>query len=191
MIQLHQLKQGDPEWHKLREGLYTGSNAHKLLKFGAIDYSLTEASNFRGNFHTRRGHVLEDEAIELYEQIKKTKGFRFPDGEKVGFVTNSKFPTCGYSPDDLYPDRTIEVKAFEEAKHMQMFNGEIPLTVLAQCYFGMLICDKKICDLLIYNPALDPKKYTVKEMFKIITIKQKPLIKANFIRRLKPKEVAV
>jgi hypothetical protein len=173
MIKVHEVEQGTDEWLELRSGKYTGSNAHKLLKFGAKEYSLTETGKFRGNYWTKRGHLLEAEAIDLYEQIKKVSV------ERCGFVTNDLFPDCGYSPDGLTEDRTIEVKSFDEKKHLEMFNGNIPFEVLAQCHFGMLICDKKLCDLIIYNPNLDPKR-----AFKIITIKSKRQIKNNFKRIL-------
>lgn len=172
MIKIHQVKQGSPAWQTLREGKYTGSNADKLLKFGTIDYSRTEDSEWQGNFHTRRGHILEQEAIELYEQIKVIKV------DRPGFVTNDKFPECGYSPDGLTEDRTIEVKAFEAEKHREAADTP-PLKIKAQCHFGMVICDKKLCDLLLYNPDLPADEALI-----ILTIRQNPLVKANFMRIL-------
>ncbi len=191
MITIHNLEQGSPEWLELRKDLYTGSGADKLLSFsghvkivdGVVSaYALSEITGFGGNFHTRRGHILEDEAIELYQQIKKCEVMTSPE---AGFVTNSKFPTCGYSPDGLRIDRTIECKAFNPEKHMKMFNGEIPLKVLAQCHFGMLICGKRICDLIIYNPDLEAA-----QAFKVITIRWNPAIAKNFKRKLLPQKVA-
>lgn len=179
MIVHHDVEQGTDKWHALRDPLYTGSNADKLLKNGAGSYALAKGSGFKGNFFTRRGHTLEDEAIELYQQIKREVGIRLEDGRRVGFVTNTKYPTCGYSPDDIYPDRTIECKAFNEAGHMAMFNGLVPLKVLAQCHFGMLVCGVRICHLIIYNPDLEAKY-----AFKIIVIKWNPAIAANFRRKL-------
>lgn len=168
MIRIHQVDQGSEEWHQLRAGKYTGSNADKLLKFGAIDYSLTETGKFRGNFWTKRGHILEAEAIEIYEQIRKTSV------DRVGFVTNSKWPSAGYSPDGLGVDRTIEVKCFDEAMHMKLFNGNVPFKIQAQIHYGMFLCEKDLSDLIIYNPNLDPK-----QAFKIIPYKSKRAIKAN------------
>lgn len=182
MIQIHDLEQGTDAWHDLRSGKYTGSNADKLLAHAtqvkivdgvATKYALTEITGFGGNFYTRRGHILEDEALELYQAICGAKIAR------PGFVTNSAFPSCGYSPDGLCDDRTIECKAFNEAKHMKMLAGDIPLKVLAQCHFGMLICGKKLCDLLIYNPDLDAEV-----AFKIIPIKFNRDIANNFKRIL-------
>lgn len=177
MIKVHEVTQGSSEWHQLRAGKYTGSSADKLLKFGTIEYSRTTPADFKGNFYTKRGHILEGEAIKLYQRIKDVT-VQLP-----GFVTNSKYPTCGYSPDGLLPDRTIEVKAFEVSRHRAMLGGDIPFKVLAQCYFGMFICDRKLCDLIIYNPELE-----VAEAFKVITVRSKPAVTSN-LKLILDKEV--
>lgn len=209
MIELHDIEQGTEEWLELRKDLYTGSGADKLLRHSSkikiVDgvvsaYALSEITGFSGNFHTKRGHVLEDEAIEIYQHIRGSVGIRMPSGRKVGFVTNSKFPNCGYSPDDLYPDRTVEVKAFSKEKHLQLIGGDIPLKVLAQCYFGQLICGKKLTDLVPYNPHFVRKTlvdaegneypnpdYDPAKAFKIIPIRWKPKVAANFKRKLSGK----
>ena len=179
-IKIHSVDQGSDLWHKLRDGKYTGSNAHKLLKFGAVDYSLTERSNFKGNFYTKRGHTLEEQAVELYKTITKS------DVKRPGFVTNTIYPTAGYSPDALSGnDVVVEVKCFNKEKHKKMFSGEIPLTVLAQVHFGLLICGRKLAHLVIYNPDFAKEVPARPELaFKIIPIKRDPLIIANFKRIL-------
>lgn len=158
MITIHRIKQGTPEWDQIREGLYTGTSAEKLLSAararkiinGKITpYALNELSTFGGNYHTKRGHILEDEALELYELIYKVTV------DRPGFITNSKYPMCGYSPDGIEGDYLLEVKCFMKDKHMAMFNGDIPLKVLAQIHFGMLISGKKKARLIIYNPELE------------------------------------
>jgi hypothetical protein len=179
MIKIHECEQGSEQWHELRTGKFTGTAAAKLLKHGAIDYSLTERSNFRGNWYTKRGHELEPEALELYELITKTMVGR------PGFVTNNLYPDCGYSPDGLVEGKVIEVKCFMEDKHKQLYNGDIPFEVLAQIHFGMMICERKAADLIIYNPELEPKL-----AFKIIPIKASRGIVSNFKRILKPQGVA-
>ena len=205
MITIHRVEQGSEKWKKLRADLYTGTAAEKLLQYSgsvkivngvASAYALTEITGFGGNFFTKRGNLLEIQAIKLYQKITKSEVMTSPE---AGFVTNSKFPNCGYSPDGLRPDRTVECKAFNKEKHMKMFNGEITLKVLAQCYFGMLICGKKICDLVIYNPdfakqtlddgSVNPD-YNPKYAIKIITIRHKPSIAANFKRILLHQRVA-
>lgn len=202
MITIHNLEQGSEEWQQIRKDLYTGTGAEKLLSFsghvkivnGVVSaYALTEITGFSGNFFTKRGHILEEQAIKLYEKIKRVTV------DRAGFVTNSRFPNCGYSPDGLRTDRTIECKAFGKEKHMEIFNGAIPLKVLAQCYFGMLICGKKICDLVIYNPDFAKREledgspnpdYNPKYAIKIITLRHNPKIAANFKRKLLPQKAA-
>lgn len=182
-IKIHDLEQGTEEWKALRAGKYTGSGAYKLLKFATskkvIDgdvtsYSLAEITGFKGTFHTRRGHVLEDEAIELYEAIMKVKVAR------PGFVTNSKYPECGYSPDGLAPQPLLEVKCFQESEHMKLIKGEIKLEVMAQVQFGLLITERPFAHLLPYNPEIENPK----EAFSIITIKANPRALANLRRIL-------
>ncbi len=204
MIILHDVQQGTEEWKILRAPFYTGANAEKLLSYfsrvkiidGVVSpYAIAEITGFSGNFYTKRGHILEDEAIELYQQIKKVTV------RLIGFVTNTLYPTCGYSPDGLTLDRTIECKAFNIEKHLKMIAGDIPLKVLAQCHFGMLICAKRMCDLVLYNPDLAKKQlkdkdgnlydnphYDPKKALVVITIKWNPAIAGNFKRILKPQE---
>lgn len=174
MITLHSLLQGSPEWHQARKGMFTGSNAHKLLgSFGASEYAKAIEQSFTGNFYTKRGHLLESECIEFYEAITKTSV------ATCGFVTNSKYPTALYSPDGLTDSLVVEVKCFNEKEHMKIYNGDIPLKVLAQVYFGMMICEKKAAHLVIYNPSLEAK-----DALKIIPIKYNKAIADNFKRIL-------
>lgn len=181
MIEIHNVEQGTDEWHELRAGKYTGSNADKLLKFGAIDYSLTDTGKFRGNFWTKRGHILEEEAIELYEAIRKV------EVDRPGFVTNSAYPGAGYSPDGLLPDKLIEVKCFDTDKHFDLLLGNIPLKVLAQIHFGLLICEKPAAHLLAYNPTVEDPKLALK----IIEIKANRNVQANLKRILSKERTGV
>jgi hypothetical protein len=173
MVTIHDIEQGTPEWHALREGKYTGSSADRLLLYGAIDYSLTQASGFGGSFATRRGHLLEDEAIELYDVIHDVTT------DRPGFVTNSKFPTCGYSPDGFDGDTLLEVKCFKDDKHMEIVGGNVPFKVLAQIHFGLLITEKKRARLIAYNPRLDAES-----ALWIIDIKRNPAIARNFREKI-------
>ena len=181
MIAEHQVTQGSEAWLQARIGRFTGSNAYKLLgSFGASEYAKAIEQSFKGNFYTKRGATLEPQAIELYERITKTKV------STCGFVTNSKYPTALYSPDALTDTLVIEVKCFNEQGHSDIAKGDIPLKVLAQIYFGMLITERKAAHLVIYNPDLDAK-----DAFKIIPIKYNPAIQANFRRILNTASVSV
>lgn len=173
MVTVHAVAQGSDAWNELRDGKYTGSNAIKLLRYGAIGYAQSETSSFGGNYYTKRGHILEDEVIELYETIHRRSV------DRPGFVTNSRFPHCGYSPDGIDSDTVLEVKCFNEKKHMSIYNGTIPVEIIAQITFGMLITEIRKAALLIYNPDLEAEF-----ALKIIPIPHNPAIEANFIRRL-------
>jgi hypothetical protein len=187
VIQVHDIEQGTDEWAKLRAGLYTGSNAHKLLAHAAstkivngeaTKYALTEQSSLQGNFWTKRGHLLEDEAIELYRAITGH------DVSRPGFITNSNYPGCGYSPDGSDDTLTanLEVKCFDEGPHMKLVRGDIDLKILAQIHFGLTIWERNIAKLIAYCPRVEDPKLA----FKVIEIKSKSAIKKNFQRILSP-----
>ncbi|MHB8600891.1 MAG: YqaJ viral recombinase family protein [Ktedonobacteraceae bacterium] len=136
-VTIHTVEQGSPEWLAARDGKYTGTSAAKLLKYGIIEYSKTATSTFTGNWFTRRGHELEPQCLEIYEAIKKCKVLR------PGYVTNSDFLDCLFSPDGVTEDTLLECKAFNEKKHSAIYNGDIPFEIQAQIHFGMLITELK------------------------------------------------
>lgn len=182
MIQVHQVQQGSDAWAKLRHDRYTGTGAHKLLSFsGAVkvvggvvsSYALNEITGFGGNFYTKRGHLLEDEAIDIYQDITGISV------DRPGFVTNDRFPSCGYSPDGLTSDLVVEVKCFNEERQHKIAKNGIPIAILAQIHFGMLISGKKRAVLLLYNPKLPDKEALI-----ILPVKANRNIENNFKRIL-------
>lgn len=180
-VHFHFVEQGSQEWHDGREDMYTGSNAYKLLgTIGIYNYAKAKQTEFTGNFWTKRGHLLEDEAIELYEEITGDKIIRDADGVKVGFITNDDFPGCIYSPDAVTARALVEVKSFDLPQHMKLIRGEIDLKILAQIHYGLTISKKPIAHFVPYNP----KAERVEDKFKIITIKRDPAIIKNFKRIL-------
>jgi hypothetical protein len=181
MIQVHDVEQGTEEWQELRRLYpYTGSGAAKLLRFGAIEYSKAITSGFNGNFYTKRGHILEDEAIELYDAIYGRQTAR------PGFVTNSDYPSCGYSPDgvdgSIFEPGAIllEVKCFNQKRQLAIAQGEIPVEIMAQIQFGLFITGIREARLILYNPELPDK-----QAFTMIVIKVNRNIHSNFKRILK------
>lgn len=187
MVTTHDVIQGSDEWHTARRGRYTGSNAHKLLgSFGATEYAKAVQDSFKGNFYTKRGHVLESGAIDLYEMITKEQV------QTCGYVLNDKYPNALYSPDGLTDTHVIEVKCFNVIEHLKIYDGNVPLKILAQIYFGMLICERKKGRLVIYNPDFAKEtlngipniNYDPKLAFKVIEIKYDTAILNNFKRIL-------
>lgn len=165
------VQQGSPEWLQLRDRKFTGSNAYKLLStFGAGSWAMAGNETWGGNFHTERGHLLEPEAIELYEQIEGVKC------DQTGFVTNSKYPNCLYSPDAFRPDRVVEVKCFSVKEHLKAIKRP-SVKILAQCHFGQIIMERDSTDLVLYNPS---DEVPVKNKLVILRIRKDKDIHDNF-----------
>lgn len=182
MITIHEMDQGSPEWLELRHGKYTGSNADKLLRFGKIPYSQNSDDSSNGrSFWTERGHTLEPEAIEIYNRIFERKYGVKNAAFLAGFVTNDRFPDCGYSPDAMTSQVLLEVKCFDEKGHKELLSGEIPFKILAQIYFGLLITERRLAHLIAYNPKFEDPK----DAFRIIPIPSKKAVAANLRRILK------
>lgn len=142
MIIWHSVKQGSPEWFKLRENLWTGSRAIRLLQ----GKPLLPETGWEGNDATRRGHALEIVAIREYERKYK----RFV--ARPGFVTNTTYPNAGYSPDGIDGGWLLECKALNNVRHEDLIAGKIPLQYQVQIFFGMIITGKRKARLLAFNP---------------------------------------
>lgn len=153
MIIWHDVEQGTPAWKKLRENLWTGSKAVRLLQ-GKMFMPETD---FEGNRYTKRGQVLESLAIREYERTYRRKVAR------PGFVTNTVYPNAGYSPDGIDGGWLLEVKAFNGDRHEKLAAGVIPLEVKVQIFFGMIITGKRKARLIAINPEFE-EQVTVIEL---------------------------
>lgn len=168
MIIYHDVEQGSPEWKALRAPLWTGSTAIRLLQ----GKPLLPESDWAGNDATRRGHALEVAAIREYERKYRTKV------KRPGFVTNTVYPNAGYSPDGLDGPWLLECKAFAEQRHNMLVTGKIPLPVMVQILFGMIITGKRKARLLAFNPENQ-------EQLVVIEIKYERLIGDNIRSKLR------
>ena len=196
VITYHDVEQGSEQWIRDREGKYTGSNAHKLLgNIGILEYAKAEDSGFTGNFHTKRGHLLEPKALAIYEKVRDVVV------QHTGYITNSLFPNCLYSPDGYTDDVIQEVKCFSKKRHLEIWNAkswlEIDIKITAQIHYGMLITGRRLAHLVIYNPhfakkefedengfKMDNPDYDPKKAFKIIPIRYDKTIADNFKKKL-------
>lgn len=167
MIIYHDVKQGTPGWHKLREPLWTGSRALDLLQ----GKPLKKDSGWGGNDATRRGEMLEIVAIREYERIYKV-GVARP-----GFVTNTVYSNAGYSPDGIDGAWLLEVKCFNGSRHDELVEGKIPLRVQAQILFGMIITGKRKARLLAFNPERE-------QQLTVIEVKYDKSIGSNIRKKL-------
>lgn len=168
MIIYHDVIQGSPEWKLLRAPLWTGTTAIRLLQ----GKRLLPESDFIGNQHTRRGQTLEPIAIAEYERQIKRKV------QRLGFVTNTAYKNAGYSPDSIDRRTLLEVKCFNGERHEMLVAGAIPLEVLVQIYFGMIITGCRKAKLLAFNP-----EYT--EQLTIVDVPYDKLIGNNIRKKLR------
>lgn len=157
-----EIPQGTPEWHELRNGKVSATDAYDLLHGKPIEEILFAKQNnsFRGNYYTRRGHILEDEAKSIYSEI-------YEPLENFGFIENDKYPNAGFSPDGVTVSRTglVECKAFNEKRHLAVFKN-LDAHILAQIQFQLFISEFDWCDLVLYNPELSPEDaFLVRRVF--------------------------
>lgn len=148
-ITYYWIKQRSETWYNLRKNLWTGSTIIELLKGKT---TIPEFSDY-DNLYMKRGRMLESLAIEAYiceTYINNTKNIgnvKFP-----GFVTNSKYPNAGYSPDGLDGNILLEVKCLNGEHHEDLVRGNIPPQYMAQIQFGLMITGHKYAKLIAYNP---------------------------------------
>lgn len=141
MVTIHNVEQGTGEWFKLREKKWTGSTIIHLLR----GKGLPERVEFTSRY-AERGKALEPQALTAYKLAFDR------DYMSVGFVTNSDWEGCGYSPDGISGEILLEVKCFNGDRHKMLLAEEIPAEVMAQIQFGMLICELDQAQLIAYNP---------------------------------------
>lgn len=180
MITTLNLKQNSPEWLQARVGKITGSIADKLLLWGKEEtVKLNEALDKRHNFYTARGHLLEDEALEIYAAIHKQTV------ERPGLVVNDNYADAACSPDGICDKWLLEVKCYAAKKHLGITNRKtIPFQVMSQLQFNLLITGLKRAKLILYNPDIQDPKLAYREIIVWRDLK----VHQNLIGKLKGKK---
>lgn len=150
---LNHLKQGSDTWHKFRKDKITATGAYEILQGRSITSILEEKQNsednFAGNYFTERGHILEEEARKLYQDINSVTI------KEVGVVINLKYPVYACSPDGLVgTDGGIEIKCFQEKRQEEVFQNLDP-QIIAQIQFNLFITERKWWDWVLYNPEVE------------------------------------
>ncbi len=148
-----------PEWWRLREKRMTASHATAIGNCGkgletyvkeimCEFFSKGERDSYT-NKHMQRGLDLEDQAGMVYSFENNIPI------QKVVFVTHNKYVGC--SPDFFAgPDGLLEIKCPDDKGHFALLLGaDTDTKYIWQCNCQMLICKKKWCDLVSYNPNYD------------------------------------
>lgn len=175
-VTILEITQNSEEWIKAHEQKVSGSNSDVLLSRGLDEVLKQEFGSFQGNFYTKRGHILEGEAIEIYEGVHDIKV------DRPGLVKNDNFPNAVCSPDGIDGVTLLEVKCFIEKKHLSIKSiADIPFKIMSQLQFNMMICELKMACLVLYNPDIEYAKLAYREIY----VRANPIIQRNFKIKLR------
>lgn len=182
-MKIHQVIQGDAEWHQLRIGKVTASNLDNLVtpKFKIKDGEMPHtylcrvvAEGFKNrpldddgfsSYDTENGQILEDEARRLYSFSYKPKGERLID---AGFVEHDD-GRFGCSPDALIGETSgLEIKAPKFKTHVKyLLNGELPPEYAAQVHGSIYATGRPSWVFMSYARGFPPFVLTVQRDEKI------------------------
>jgi len=148
--------QYSPEWFQIKEKKMGASHAQAIGNYGKglktyiesmmCEYYSKKPKEIYTNKHLERGLDLEDSAGMTYSFDKNISV------KKVGFVLYNNYVGC--SPDLLADeDGLAEIKCPDDKTHFPLIlGGEFESNYIWQAQMQMLICEKKWCDLVAYNP---------------------------------------
>ena len=164
------LTQGSSEWMAARCGLLTASEMKLIitptLKIASNDKErahLYELLAQRITQYVEPAYVSDamlrgmDDEIEALVQYGKT----YAPVKTVGFVTNDKWGfTIGYSPDGLVgDDGQVECKSRSQKYQIQTLCDYVAVDAIdpdfmIQVQTGLLVTERKFCDLVSYSGGL-------------------------------------
>ena len=161
---LWDLRQGSQEWLDLRKNKISATDAYDLLNGKSIDQILKEKQNstFAGNGATERGHLLEEQARDIFKSLHPELSIK-----EAGAILNDDFPNALISPDGVINNgmALLEIKSFEKSHHEDIIKNLDP-HFLAQIQMQMLISECQFVEGIFFNPEEeDPKKAFVTQRF--------------------------
>lgn len=162
-----QVEQGTPEWHSIRRGKMTASQASKIGTKGAGLNTLVqklagerfseydpEAESIT-NVHIERGNRLEPIARALYELETGN------DVVEVAFIERNDY--IGISPDGLVgDDGMVEIKCPDMPEFIRFLTTLKPKSeYMWQMQMQMCIAKRQWVDHVVYNEEFDKKNMVV------------------------------
>lgn len=166
-MKIYNFDQRTEDWYNIRKGKMTASNASIIATNGKgletyiyslmADYYSNAEQEHYVNADMQRGIDLEPEAkieFQFYTGL---------DVQEVGFVELNEY--VGVSPDGLVgDDGLIEVKCPKDDIYFRLLlNGNIKPEYIAQMQMQMLVCNRKHCFFVSYNPNFE-KTLFIKEI---------------------------
>lgn len=156
---IYHVDQRSPEWFALREKRLTASHAQAIATNGKglvtyvnkkmAAYYSTNEKDFYVNADIQRGIDLEPEAAAVYAWEYNVAT------QIIGFVIRDDY--SGASP-DLFEskDGVVEIKCLNNENHFNLLmGGKFETKYVWQGQALMLICEKRFCKLVSYNPNFD------------------------------------
>jgi len=151
---IHDVEQGTPEWHAIRLGKLTASQAQAIatagkgletLVYKKVAEKLTgKADNGYTNANMERGNELEAMARGAYELETGNPV------KQVGFVEASEYSGC--SPDGMVgKEGLVEIKCPSDKVFVEYLDtGKVDTGYMWQMQMQMLVCERKWCDYVVF-----------------------------------------
>lgn len=166
---IHNFEQGSDDWHKIRLGKFTGTNAYPVANQGkgletlcdekASEILTGKVNDYFKNEAMERGNELEYNSLLTYEFMTGNTV------KQVGFVERNKY--IGYSPDGLVnDDGLIEIKNMTNKIYFRYaLNRKIKPEHYSQMQYGMMVCKKKWCDYVVTNSNFDDRPIIIVRVY--------------------------
>lgn len=166
-MKIHNVVQGTSEWLRLRAGIPTASQFHRIItpkqrklsesSVGYMNDLLAERvmgrplETFTSQWMAR-GSELEEKAVTFYEFTRDV------ETERIGFVTNDA-GTVGCSPDRFilqHAEGALECKCPSPGVHVAYLLAEeaagVDKDYFCQLQGQLWVCEKEWVDVLSYHP---------------------------------------
>ena len=192
---LHECEQGSSKWLRLRCGLPTASEFHRIVTPGGkisqaqehyrnellAEFMLGRPTDGVSMPWMDRGKELEAEAVEFYEFTNDTTT------ERVGFITNDA-KTYGASPDRLVGEKgLLEIKVPKPSTHIEylLYKG-VDERYRPQLQGQLLVTGRDWVEILSYHPEMPPALVHVERDEKYIKLLSEELDKfTEMLEKLK------
>jgi exodeoxyribonuclease (lambda-induced) len=162
-----EVEQGDPEWHSVRAGVLTASNADKILMKKGTQGRQTYMSSLIAQICTCKApEEMPFKALEhgkLYESVARdalSVSLGFVDIKEIAFMFKDESLRVGVSPDGLFDKTIIELKcplnaenyfnfaafdtsksAWEKQCQFQMWAAGAERHIFAQYHPDVVLCE--------------------------------------------------
>jgi len=178
-VKIYNFSQYSPEWWRIREKRLTASKAQAIGNCGIglesyVDekmseyYSSAEKEPTFTSKDTQRGLDLEPVAATIYEM---EYGVTL---QEIGFVVHNDY--VGGSPDRLEDEEGLaEIKCPNDKTFWILKKTEkVDSGYIWQMNMQMLICKKRYCKFVAYNPNYYERRLKIKDCFFIKTFTPDP-----------------